>query len=78
MGYSITRNKWWGYVHVNGTYHVKRFFTKESFNDVKTSPFVLHIVDPFEAYNRDSAIEKFKENLPDTVDYNSQINKNDE
>lgn len=42
-------NKWWGYIHSNGTVHVKRYFGPKDFEDAKESAFVLRYFGPFEA-----------------------------
>lgn len=52
-------NEWYAYIHINWTLHVKRFFG--DYGDVteaRSSDFVLHVFDPFEASSRQDAIEK--------------------
>jgi len=36
-------NKWWGYIHENGTLHVKRFFGAEDIWEAEASPFVRSV-----------------------------------
>ena len=52
--------KWWGYLHENGTLHVKRFFDMEDIFEAESSPFVDRVYGPWEADSRDGAIEKLK------------------
>ena len=54
---------WWGYVHENGTYQVKRFFDREDLEDAASSPFVDQVIQPFEALNREDALEKLKDRV---------------
>ena len=53
-------NKWWGYIHVNGTIQVKRYFDKEDIEEAKISPFVARVFGAFDAKNREEAIEKIE------------------
>ena len=48
--------KWWGYRHINGTIHAKRFFSQEDLSEAVESPFVADIVAPFVAKSRDEAL----------------------
>lgn len=54
---------WWGYVHENGTYQVKRFFDREDLDDAQSSPFVDQVIQPFEALNREDALKKLEERV---------------
>lgn len=56
-------NKWWGYLHVEGTLHVKIFFDNEDLVDAHESPFVLYSYGPWECNNREEALTKLKESL---------------
>lgn len=48
--------KWWAYLHVNGSIHVKRFLNdSEVFKEACESPFVRSFYGPYEADNRDIA-----------------------
>lgn len=51
---------WWGYVHVTGSLHLKRFFDNQDLDDAYDSEFVDRVVSPFEANNRDDAWEILK------------------
>ena len=48
--------KWWGYIHVNGSIHVKRYFSELDTDEAEDSPFVAQVIYPFKAYNREDAI----------------------
>ena len=53
--------QWYGYEHVNGTYHLKRFL--DDISDVYEaagSDFVVQVAWPFEAENREDALRKLK------------------
>ena len=56
-------NKWWGYQHTNGSIQVKRFFSQEDIDEAMDSPFVSSVAGPFDAKDRDDAIEKTKKKL---------------
>lgn len=60
---NMEKNRWWGYVHVNGNIQVKRFFDKRDIDDARESPFCKYIFDPFESKDRDSAINIIKERI---------------
>lgn len=42
---------WWGYLHQNGTVQLKRWFGDKAdyIDDCVGNPFVLKVVEPFEA-----------------------------
>jgi len=54
---------WWGYLHINGSIQVKRFFDQLDIDDAEKSPFVEKITSVFEASNRDEAIRIAKQSL---------------
>lgn len=54
-------NKWWGYKHVSGTYQTKRYFDKRDIQEANDSDFCEKVVGPFEAKNREEALNKVKE-----------------
>lgn len=56
-------NKWWGYLHVEGTLHVKRYFDMQDLNEAQESPFVKFLAGPWECKDREEALEKLKEEL---------------
>jgi hypothetical protein len=57
--------KWWGYWHSSGKAILKRYFNdpKDYTYDVQDNPFVLRVVPPFEAPNRDEALKILVERL---------------
>ena len=65
---------WWGYLHINGTIHLKRYFSKLDIQDAKMSSFVKYTVQPFEADNREKALKllinkiKIMSLLPDIIE----------
>ena len=54
-------NLWWGYLHQQGTLQVKRFFSQQDIDEANESPFVKKVHGPWEAENREEAINKLKE-----------------
>jgi len=59
----MSTNKWWGYIHINGNVQVKRYFDKKDIEEAKESPFCKEVFSPFEAENRNKAIEYIQEEL---------------
>jgi len=55
--------KWWGYRHTNGSLQAKRFFGFQDICEAEDSPFVDRTAGPFEAKDRQDAINKLKEAL---------------
>lgn len=51
------KNEWWGYVHIDGSHHVKRFFNYGDLEEAQESPFVLRVSKAFLAANREEALE---------------------
>lgn len=51
---------WWGYIHENGSLHVKRFFDYEDLSEAKVSPFVRSVHGPWEVNSREEALNKLK------------------
>lgn len=51
------KNKWWGYLHINGTIQAKRFFSRLDVSEAMDSPFVDRVWGPFEAEDRDEALK---------------------
>ena len=51
---------WWGYKYTSGTYQAKRYFDDRDLDDARDSPFCEKVVPPFEAANREEALEKVK------------------
>ena len=54
---------WWGYKHISGTLQAKRYFDKRDIEEAYESPFVDVVVHPFEASNREEALERIKNNV---------------
>jgi hypothetical protein len=48
---------WWGYVHIDGGLHVKRYFDRYDLIEAYESPFVKWITGPFKAFDRQEALE---------------------
>lgn len=55
------KNLWWGYKHTSGTYQAKRYFGPVDIMEAEQSPFCEMAVGPFEASNREEALEKVRE-----------------
>jgi len=53
-------NKWWGYLHQNGSLHVKRYFDEEAISEAHESPFCWIIAGPWECAGHDEALIKLK------------------
>ena len=56
-------NKWWGYLHVEGTLHVKIYFGPIDISEAQGSPFVDIVAGPWECDSREEAIKKLKESI---------------
>ncbi|MDR2207129.1 MAG: hypothetical protein LBE36_13355 [Flavobacteriaceae bacterium] len=54
------KNLWWGYKHTSGTYQAKRYWDKRDIQEAHESPFCAVVTEPFEASNRDEALEIVK------------------
>lgn len=54
---------WWGYLHENGTVQVKGYYSPAQLLDAEESTFVLIIVYPFKALNREEAELIIKQKL---------------
>lgn len=58
--------QWWGYLHTSGTLHVKRYhpdFGDGDIDDAYDSPFCAKVMGPFNAPDRDAAIEFLAKSL---------------
>jgi hypothetical protein len=52
---------WWGYIHENGSIQVKRYLDDYySIEDARGSPYVKEVYVPFEAKDREDAIDIIK------------------
>ena len=54
-------NKWWGYLHINGSIQAKRFFDNKDIDEARDSDFVLATSWAFDAVNRKDALRQLKE-----------------
>jgi hypothetical protein len=55
--------QWWGYIHVDGSIHVKRYFSREDLVEARESDFVQQVFGPWEVDSREKALEKMKQYL---------------
>lgn len=55
---SNNQNLWWGYLHINGSVQVKRYFDERDLDDAYESDFVDLVIQPFPADGRADALEK--------------------
>lgn len=54
------KNLWWGYKHISGSFQVKRYFDNRDTKEAEESPFCEQVVYPFEASDREEALEYIK------------------
>ena len=57
----INLQKWWGYLHENGSIQAKRVWEPTIEGDLEEaseSSFVLHVFEPFNAKNRADALRE--------------------
>lgn len=54
---------WWGYRHTDGSLHVKRYFDQMDIEEAQDSVFVERTYGPFDAMNREDALQHLKEVL---------------
>ena len=57
------KNLWWGYLHTSGTLQVKRYFSQLDIDEAIESPFCDTVRGPWEAENREEAINQLKSDL---------------
>lgn len=48
---------WYGYLHIDGSVHTKRYFGQEDIQECSESDFVECVYGPFECDSRDEAVE---------------------
>lgn len=60
-------NKWWGYVHRNGSVHIKRYFGELDIEEAVESPFVAFVIGVVEAIGREDAEKKLKAMLAERM-----------
>jgi len=53
----MEKQKWWGYLHVNGHIQVKRYFSEQDLDEANESPFCRKVTESFDALGRDEAIK---------------------
>lgn len=53
----MKKSQWWGYLHTNGTIHVKRVLGNMDgiIEDAYESPFVTRVFQPFDAISKEEA-----------------------
>lgn len=61
------KNLWWGYLHINGSIHPKRYFGESDLAEAYESPFVKTVVHQFWAANREEALETIKKELLEKI-----------
>jgi hypothetical protein len=55
----IEKNLWYGYVHVDGTQHTKRYFDSRDISEAQESDFVDIVLGPFPAIDKEQAEDLF-------------------
>lgn len=60
---SNNQNLWWGYLHINGSVQVKRYFDERDLDDAYESDFVDLVIHPFPADGRTDAIAKVHQKI---------------
>jgi len=55
--------KWYAYLHVNNTIHVKRYFSDWEIEEARESPFVAEVTWLFDAVDFNDAMRQAKEIL---------------
>ena len=60
-------NKWWGYLHTNGTIHAKRYFDAEDLVEANLSDFVAEVYGPFDAIGSSGAVEILRQHFKGEV-----------
>jgi len=51
---------WWGYLHVNGSLQVKRYFDEIDITEAWESPFVQRVYGPWECTGREDALKHLR------------------
>lgn len=54
---------WWGYLHVDGSVLLKRYYNQDDIYEAEDSGFVVDIYGPFEADTRDEAMRLLTKNI---------------
>ena len=55
--------KYWGYIHINKTIKIKRYFNNLSIDDANESPFVLYVSSINSKPKVQEELENMKKNL---------------
>lgn len=60
-------NRWWGYLHTDGSVHAKRYFDQRDLDEARESTFVDQIMEPFDAESSMDAVSTLRKffNEPD-------------
>ena len=56
-------NKWWGYKHVDGSLHTKRWLSHLDIPEAQSSEFVARVTQVFECHTREEAMIIVEERL---------------
>jgi hypothetical protein len=54
-------NRWWGYLHTDGTVHAKRYIFALDLEEAEESDFVDRVMQPFDAESSMDAVNKLRE-----------------
>ena len=54
---------WWGYRHIDGSLHAKRYFSEQDLDEARESPFVKRYSPAFPAQNREEALKILEDHL---------------
>ena len=55
--------EWWGYEHVNGSLHVKRYFGPQDLREARQSPMVARVRGPWDVNGREEALDRLQYEL---------------
>ena len=55
---NMVKNLWWGYIHINGSVQVKRYFNPDDLKEARESDFTEIVQGPFAAATREDALKK--------------------
>jgi hypothetical protein len=55
--------EWWCYRHINGTFHLKRYFSPLDIQEGRESPFVDSVYGPFQCNKYEDAQNIMREKL---------------
>jgi len=63
--------KWWGYLHKDGTLHLKRYFDRRDIQEATESPFVRQAWGPFQTDDIEEAHQMLR---ADAAEYEQLYN----